>query len=80
LDLGEADDALRAACAAALSEWAQVAATCLPEIPKAKRRAAAELLITLLEGAELVARAERSARPLSNAEDSFLTYLAALQI
>jgi AcrR family transcriptional regulator len=79
LDLGSDDDALRAACAAALAEWTRVASDCLPEIPKAKRRAAAELLISLLEGAELVARAERSARPLLNAEESFLTYLGALQ-
>jgi TetR/AcrR family transcriptional regulator, lmrAB and yxaGH operons repressor len=74
LDLGPDDDALRAACAAGLSEWAQVASEYLPEIPKAKRRAAADLLISLLEGAE------RSAKPLMKAEESFLTYLEALQV
>jgi len=74
LDIGADETALREACAAVMTHWIDLVADCLPEFPANKRRAAAELFISLLEGAQVAARARRTASPIFNAEDAFLLY------
>ena len=74
LDIGADETALREACASVMTHWIDLVTECLPEFPANKRRAAAEFLISLLEGAQLAARARKSASPIANAEEAFLLY------
>ncbi len=74
LDIGADDVALRKTCGDVLNEWIDLVAANLPEFPAAKRRSAAEFFISLLEGAQLAARARRSASAITNAEEAFLLY------
>jgi TetR/AcrR family transcriptional repressor of lmrAB and yxaGH operons len=78
LDLRPADDTLRRVCAAALDHWAAVAADSLPDLPAAQRAAAGRFLVTLLEGAQLAARAAGHAGPLNDAAAAFLAYARAV--
>lgn len=71
LDLAAEDLDLRGQCDAILRHWAQVAADHLLEIEPSRRLAAGRLLVTLLEGAQLAARAARSPRPLEEAAAAF---------
>ena len=76
LDLRANDDALRAACRGALDLWAQVAARHLVELPVSARLGAGRTLVTLIEGAQLQARAARSGRSLDEACELFTVFIA----
>jgi TetR/AcrR family transcriptional repressor of lmrAB and yxaGH operons len=78
LDIGADETALRDACAAVMTQWIELVAECLPEFPANKRRAAAEFFISLVEGAQLAARARKTASPIANAEEAFLLYAKAV--
>lgn len=78
LDLAPDDEVLRAACEVAVSSWVAVVEECLHELSRAQRRAAALFLVTLLEGAQLTARAQRSDAAIRAAEQGFQTYMDAL--
>lgn len=78
LDLGADDEALRSACEAALATWVAVIEDCLQDLPRAQRKPAALFLVTLLEGAQLTARAQRSDAAITAAEHAFLTYVEAV--
>lgn len=78
LDLGVDDGALRARCDDVLSHWSRTAAGLMPELPAARRGEAGRLLVTLLEGAQLRARAQGDGRPLSEAARAFAAVAAAL--
>ncbi len=71
LDLSAEDTRLRDACRAILQRWAEIAGEHLPELPGERREPLARSLITLLEGAQLMARAEQGARPLREAARAF---------
>jgi TetR/AcrR family transcriptional regulator, lmrAB and yxaGH operons repressor len=77
LDLRPPDEGLRRVCNAALDHWAGVAAAGLPELPAAQRAAAGRVLVSLLEGAQLAARAAGHAGPLADAAAAFLGYARA---
>ncbi len=76
LDLGDGDDdrQLRSQCQAILRQWATLAAEGLPELPPPHAAAAGRYLITVLEGAQLQARLQRSAAPLREAAAAFDIY------
>jgi TetR/AcrR family transcriptional repressor of lmrAB and yxaGH operons len=78
LDIGGEEVELRKTCGEVLIGWIDLVAQHLPELPAAKRRSAAEFFISLLEGAQLAARARRSASPILNAEEAFLLYAKAI--
>jgi AcrR family transcriptional regulator len=78
LDIGAEDVELQKTCGEVLTGWIELVAQHLPEIPASKRRPAAEFLISLLEGAQLAARARRSAAPIANAEEAFILYVKAI--
>lgn len=78
LDLSGDDEALRASCEAALATWVTVIEDCFQDLPRAQRKPAALFLVTLLEGAQLTARAQRSAAAITTAEHAFLTYFEAV--
>lgn len=78
LDLGDEDGRLRQACAAIVERWSVRAAAVLPELahrPAAVRRRAGRALVTMLEGAQTLARVRRDAAPLREAADMFCTYV-----
>ena len=75
LDVTGDDDHLRTTCAETLEHWAQVAANHLPELPARQRLPAARLLVTLVEGAQLAARAQRGPQPLEAARDAFVRHV-----
>jgi TetR/AcrR family transcriptional repressor of lmrAB and yxaGH operons len=77
LDLGPEDVGLRAQCARVLAGWAALAAGHLRELPAAKRAAAGRVLVSLLEGAQLAARAAGDGRPLREAARAFEAYATA---
>jgi TetR/AcrR family transcriptional regulator, lmrAB and yxaGH operons repressor len=77
LDLAATDAPLRALCADALAHWATVAASHLVELPKPRRAAAGRVLVHLLEGAQLNARAAGSGAPLKDASAAFFSYACA---
>jgi TetR/AcrR family transcriptional repressor of lmrAB and yxaGH operons len=89
LGLGEADAlarsgaasgatrGLREACSAALTSWSHTVAKHLPELAPAARPAVGRNFITLLEGAQLMARAQRHRQPLDDARDTFVALLQA---
>jgi len=72
LDLPAEEDGLRKICHAILKRWAETARQQMPEFPEALRMPLARTLVTLLEGAQLLARAERGGRPLREAAEAFL--------
>ncbi len=78
LDLRPADAALRQRCEEALAHWARTAAEHLHELPTPQRPGAGRLLITLLEGAQLAARATGNTTPLREAGRAFGGYAQAL--
>jgi len=63
---GDREPTVRDAAGQAFSEWEKVLAAALREhgIPTARARSIASLLIAAIEGAIVVARAQRSTRPL----------------
>ncbi len=71
LDLDEADEALREQCESILEGWAQVLKSHLPEVAAAKRPLAARQLISMIEGAQIMARVTRDPRPLRDIAPSF---------
>lgn len=78
LDLRPEDDDLRQVCELVLAEWAMVAAQHLHELPEVQRTTAGRVMVTLLEGAQLAARAARNGSPLREAAEVFLMYADAL--
>jgi TetR/AcrR family transcriptional regulator, lmrAB and yxaGH operons repressor len=78
LDLQPEDDDLRRLCDAVLAHWADTVAENLHELPAARRAPAGRLLVNLLEGAQLAARAAGHARPLQEAAKAFVRYAQAL--
>lgn len=78
LDLRSGDDALRAACQAALAQWAETAAIHLQELPDSRRLEAGRLLVNLLEGAQLASRAAGHGGSLTEAGNCFATYAQAI--
>jgi TetR/AcrR family transcriptional regulator, lmrAB and yxaGH operons repressor len=80
------DAALRQLCEAVLAQWAQTAAEGLPELPERQqgpkrpqrpthpRAAGGWMLVNLLEGAQISARAQRHARPLEEAAEAFVVW------
>lgn len=74
LDLKKGDDELRNLCQGALTYWSEIAGSFLIELPYKRRAAAGRVLINLLEGAQLAARAAASPRPLREACIFFLEY------
>jgi TetR/AcrR family transcriptional regulator, lmrAB and yxaGH operons repressor len=69
---------LQMQCDETLARWAGVAAECLTDIPEKERARAARTLISLLEGAQICARASRSERPLKEAAACFIIYAKTL--
>jgi TetR/AcrR family transcriptional regulator, lmrAB and yxaGH operons repressor len=78
LSLPSGSELLQKQCSETLDVWANVAAECLVEVPKAKRACAARVLISLLEGAQISARASQSDRPLKEAAVCFLAFVKTL--
>lgn len=78
LDLKKGDDELRSSCLNALTHWSEIAGSLLIELPYKQRAAAGRVLVNLLEGAQLAARASSSPRPLREACIFFLEYAHAL--
>jgi len=77
LDLKKGDDELRNVCLSALTYWSDIAGSQLIELPYKQRAAAGRVLVNLLEGAQLAARAAASSRPLREACVFFLEYAQA---
>jgi TetR/AcrR family transcriptional regulator, lmrAB and yxaGH operons repressor len=75
---GHTDDALRAAAGAAFARWRAVLVDALVHDRHDADTATglADLLISAVEGAALLARVERTTRPLNNAERHISTLLA----
>lgn len=71
LDLQAGDVRLLGTCRAILDRWARIAAEHFTELPVERRGPLARSLITVLEGAQLMARAEQGARPLREAAGAF---------
>jgi TetR/AcrR family transcriptional regulator, lmrAB and yxaGH operons repressor len=69
---------LQKQCSATLDAWAKVAAESLVEIPEAKRAVAGRVLVSLLEGAQMSARANQSDHPLKEAAVCFLAFAKTL--
>jgi TetR/AcrR family transcriptional regulator, lmrAB and yxaGH operons repressor len=78
LDIGSDDVELRQACGSILSGWIHLVASHMGELSPSKRQPSAQFLISLLEGAQVSARALRSSAPILNAAASFVTYLEGL--
>ncbi len=78
LDLSQDDEVLQSACQAALTTWVSVIEECFQELPRSRRKPAALFLVTLLEGAQLTARAQRSDAAIHTAEHAFQTYIEAV--
>lgn len=78
LDIGADDAKLRETCREVMTGWIDLVSQQLHELPAPKRRPAAEFFISLLEGAQLAARARRSAAPITNAQEAFLLYVKAV--
>lgn len=79
LDLQPEDD-LRRLCDAVLAHWANTVAENLQELPAQQRAPAGRLLVTLLEGAQLAARAAGHSGPLKEAAKAFGRYVEALSL
>jgi TetR/AcrR family transcriptional regulator, lmrAB and yxaGH operons repressor len=71
LDLDEADEALREQCQLILEAWAQILKVHLPEVALARRPLAARQLISMIEGAQMMARVTRDPQPLRDIAPSF---------
>jgi TetR/AcrR family transcriptional regulator, lmrAB and yxaGH operons repressor len=73
LDLGDGqdDEILRKQCDLILKQWANTASQALLELPQSRRSQAGRLLIALLEGSQILARATQSAAPLREAARAF---------
>ena len=69
LDLSAADNALRTVCHEAFESWVDTIAGHLPWRSHKARRSFAEMVVTTLEGAFIVSRAQQSGRPFLNAGD-----------
>jgi AcrR family transcriptional regulator len=61
------DDALTEQCRAIVHRWNRTLARAMPEIASAQRAVFARQIVSLLEGAQLLARAHRSTQPLREA-------------
>jgi TetR/AcrR family transcriptional repressor of lmrAB and yxaGH operons len=68
LETAHSSDALRTACAEALGSWRAALADALGArgLPEAQARSLATLVLAAIEGALILARAERSAGPLED--------------
>jgi TetR/AcrR family transcriptional regulator, lmrAB and yxaGH operons repressor len=80
LDLRAGDEELRRLCQFALAHWAKTAAAQLHELPTGERAAAGRLLVNLLEGGQLAARAAGNGAPLREAALAFVTYAQGLSV
>ena len=69
LDLSSADDALRAVCQEAFESWVDTIEQRLPWRSRKARRSFAEMVVTTLEGAFIVSRAQQSGQPFLTAGD-----------
>ncbi len=68
LGLEKGDEAIRAAVDRILAGWTDLMVRGLPELPEADRRDFAASLLAIVEGALLLARAQRGTAPLEAAE------------
>src|SRR3954452_22411206 len=75
---GEREPAVRAAAGAAFSAWEDVLARAFRErgLPAARSRSLATLLIAAIEGAILLARAQRTTQPLERVTDELQSLVA----
>jgi AcrR family transcriptional regulator len=71
VDLTAAEESTQRATRDALAAWARTAEEHLREIEPFHRPRLARLLVTMLEGAQIAARAERNSRPLTEAAQAF---------
>lgn len=78
LDLRPDDVELRRLCDATLAHWADTVAEHLHDLPAEQRAPAGRLLVSLLEGAQLAARAAGHAGPLYEAATAFVGYAKSL--
>jgi len=67
LDLDRDSERLRDVCRTIFMTWQDIIASGLDEVPKAKRREVAELILAALEGALILARTEATKDPLLRA-------------
>jgi TetR/AcrR family transcriptional repressor of lmrAB and yxaGH operons len=67
LDLDRDSEELRGVCRTVFTSWQDIIATGLDEVPKAKRREIAELILATLEGALILSRAAATKEPLLRA-------------
>jgi TetR/AcrR family transcriptional repressor of lmrAB and yxaGH operons len=67
LDLDRDSKRLRDVCRTIFMTWQDIIASGLDEVPKAKRREVAELILATLEGALILARTEATKDPLLRA-------------
>ncbi|WP_067852843.1 TetR/AcrR family transcriptional regulator [Nocardia shimofusensis] len=79
--LAQSEPGVQAAAAAAFEDWSTRLAAALEGagLTAARARSLAGFLVSTVEGAILVARAAKSARPLDEAEENLLLLLAAEQ-
>jgi len=64
LDIDEDSEDLRAACGGVFATWCDVIAAGLDDVPEARRRDVAQLILAALEGALILARATATKDPL----------------
>lgn len=72
LEMGAESERLRGACASAFERWIAPTSTLLEHggLPSAEARALATVIISMIEGSVIVARATRSTQPLEAAADA----------
>ncbi len=77
---GDGDAALRATAAAVFADWEDVLTAALRRraLPAARARSLATLIITSIEGAIIISRAERSTRPLERVSGELEALLRAV--
>lgn len=76
LDLDRDSERLRGVCRTIFTTWQDIIASGLHEVPKAKRRKVAELILATLEGALILARTEATKNPLLGAGKALGSVLA----
>ena len=76
LDLDRDSERLRDVCRTIFTTWQDIIASGLDEVPKAKRREVAELILAILEGALILARTEAKKDPLLRAGKALGSVLA----
>ncbi len=72
LEMGAESERLRGACASAFERWIAPTSTLLEHggLPRAEARGLATVIISMIEGSVIVARATRSTQPLEAAADA----------